>query len=48
MMTGSGACVFAEFPSQAAAQKVLLQLPQGMEGVVVQGLAQHPLRDFVA
>ena len=47
MMTGSGACVFAEFTSQAEAQKVLLQLPKGMNGVVVQGLAQHPLRDFV-
>jgi 4-diphosphocytidyl-2-C-methyl-D-erythritol kinase len=46
MMTGSGACVFAEFASQEDAQKVLQQLPQGMEGVVVQGLAQHPLRDF--
>lgn len=46
MMTGSGACVFAEFASREEAQKVLQQLPQGMEGVVVQGLAQHPLRDF--
>ena len=47
MMTGSGACVFAEFASQEDAQKVLAQLPQEMKGVVVQGLAQHPLRDFV-
>jgi 4-diphosphocytidyl-2-C-methyl-D-erythritol kinase len=47
MMTGSGACVFAEFASEAEAQKVLQQLPEGMKGVVAQGLSQHPLRDFV-
>jgi len=47
MMTGSGACVFAEFSSQAAAQKVRLQLPEEMQGVVVQGLPHHPLRDLV-
>ena len=47
MMTGSGACVFAEFASEAEAQKVLQQLPEGMKGVVARGLPQHPLRDFV-
>lgn len=47
MMTGSGACVFAEFVSQAEAQKVLLQLPKEMRGVVAQGLPHHPLRDLV-
>lgn len=46
MMTGSGACVFAEFASQAEAQKVLQQLPGKMRGVVAQGLQHHPLRDF--
>ena len=46
MMTGSGACVFAEFASEAEAQKVLQQLPEGMKGVVARGLPQHPLRDF--
>ena len=44
MMTGSGACIFAEFASAVEAQKVLQQLPQGIQGVVVQGLQQHPLR----
>lgn len=47
MMTGSGACVFAEFATEAAARKVLQQLSEEMKGVVVQGLPQHPLRDFI-
>ncbi|HUX91238.1 MAG TPA: 4-(cytidine 5'-diphospho)-2-C-methyl-D-erythritol kinase [Gallionellaceae bacterium] len=46
MMTGSGACVFAEFASEVEAQKVLLQLPKEIQGVVAQGLRQHPLRNF--
>ncbi|HQS57875.1 MAG TPA: 4-(cytidine 5'-diphospho)-2-C-methyl-D-erythritol kinase [Gallionellaceae bacterium] len=46
MMTGSGACVFAEFASEAEARKVLLALPEEIQGVVAQGLQQHPLRDF--
>lgn len=46
MMTGSGACVFAEFSSEAEAQKVMLQLPKEMHGVVARGLPQHPLRDL--
>ncbi len=48
MMTGSGACVFAEFPSEIEAKQVLAQLPQGMRGVVAQGLQHHPLRDLAA
>ncbi|HEU0282809.1 MAG TPA: 4-(cytidine 5'-diphospho)-2-C-methyl-D-erythritol kinase [Gallionella sp.] len=47
MMTGSGACVFAEFASRSQAEAVLRQLPHDMRGVVTQGLAQHPLRDWV-
>jgi len=46
MMTGSGACVFAEFASEVEAQKVLLQLPKEIQGVVAQGLPHHPLRDL--
>ncbi len=46
MMTGSGACVFAEFASKAAAEEVLAQLPEEMRGVVAQGLQHHPLRDL--
>ena len=47
-MTGSGACVFAEFASRSRAEAVLRQLPHGMRGVVAQGLARHPLHDWVA
>ncbi|MDZ4201770.1 MAG: 4-(cytidine 5'-diphospho)-2-C-methyl-D-erythritol kinase [Gallionella sp.] len=47
MMTGSGACVFAEFASRSQADAVLQQLPQGMSGAVVQGLMAHPLHDWV-
>jgi 4-diphosphocytidyl-2-C-methyl-D-erythritol kinase len=47
MMTGSGACVFAEFASHGQAEAVLQQLPHGMRGVVAQGLARHPLHDWV-
>ncbi len=46
VMTGSGACVFAEFASEAEAATVLQQLPKEMQGVVAHGLQQHPLRDF--
>lgn len=47
MMTGSGACVFAEFASRNQAETVIKQLPHGMRGVVAQGLARHPLHDWV-
>ena len=47
MMTGSGACVFAEFENQSDAEAVLQKLPQGMQGVAVQGLSRHPLQDWV-
>jgi 4-diphosphocytidyl-2-C-methyl-D-erythritol kinase len=44
-MTGSGACVFAEFDSEAQARALHTQLPGGMNGFVAQGLEQHPLDD---
>ena len=47
MMTGSGACVFAEFASRGQAEAVMKLLPHGMRGVVAQGLARHPLHDWV-
>ncbi len=46
-MTGSGACVFAEFGNRKQAEAVLKQLPHGMRGVVAQGLSRHPLHDWV-
>ena len=45
-MTGSGACVFAAFDAEQAARAALAQRPEGVEGFVAQGLAQHPLQGF--
>ena len=45
-VTGTGACVFAAFPTETAARQVLEQAPGGMRGFVARGLAQHPLRDL--
>ncbi len=42
-MTGSGACVFAEFGTEAEARAVLRRLPATMQGVVARGLDRHPL-----
>ena len=42
-MTGSGACVFAEFATEAQARALHTQLPGGMNGFVAQGLELHPL-----
>ena len=42
-MTGSGACIFAEFARRDDADEVLRKMPEGMRGWVVAGLAQHPL-----
>jgi len=44
-MTGSGACVFAEFESESEARALYTQLPGGMNGFVAQGLERHPLHD---
>jgi 4-diphosphocytidyl-2-C-methyl-D-erythritol kinase len=45
-MTGSGACVFAEFPRQEDAVALHGQLPPAMRGFVAQGLELHPLHDW--
>jgi len=42
-MTGSGACVFCAFGSEAQAARVLSELPEGMRGFVARGLERHPL-----
>ena len=47
MMTGSGASVFAQFANRSQAEEVLQQLPDGMRGMVAQGLAKHPLHDWM-
>jgi 4-diphosphocytidyl-2-C-methyl-D-erythritol kinase len=46
LMTGSGACIFAEFVTEVEARAVLQQLPDSMRGFVAHGLQQHPLKDF--
>jgi len=45
-MTGSGACVFAGFPSRAEAETVFARRPGHMHGFVADGLDQHPLFGF--
>ena len=45
-LTGSGACVYCAFDSEARARSVLAQLPTGMQGFVAAGLPQHPLLDW--
>ena len=45
-MTGSGACVFAEFATETAARAIQSQMPRGMDGFVAQGLDRHPLYDW--
>jgi len=42
-MTGSGACVFAAFPSRDMAQAVLARRPKHLQGFVAEGIDQHPL-----
>ncbi|MEW5904172.1 MAG: 4-(cytidine 5'-diphospho)-2-C-methyl-D-erythritol kinase [Pseudomonadota bacterium] len=48
LMTGSGACVFAEFATEAEARAVWQQLPSAMRGYVAHGLQQHPLKGYAA
>src|SRR5262249_51790028 len=45
-MTGSGACVFAEFARREEAEALAGQLPAAMRGFVAQGLERHPLHDW--
>ena len=46
-MSGSGACVFAEFATELAAQTAFEQIPEDMKGFVAKGLHHHPLRDLM-
>ena len=45
-MTGSGACVFAAFATEAVARQVLRECPAGVAGFVAPGLSVHPLAGF--
>ncbi|MES9881738.1 MAG: 4-(cytidine 5'-diphospho)-2-C-methyl-D-erythritol kinase [Sedimenticola sp.] len=42
-LTGTGACVFAAFESEAEAQSLLEQLPDGYQGFVARGVNRSPL-----
>jgi 4-diphosphocytidyl-2-C-methyl-D-erythritol kinase len=43
-MSGSGACCFAEFATEADAQRVWAELPSGWTGFIACGLDSHPMR----
>ena len=45
-MTGSGACVFAEFSLQEEAERALRARPAGLSGFVARGLDRHPLYEL--
>ena len=45
-MTGSGACVFAEFARREDADALYEELPAAMRGFVARGLEHHPLHDW--
>ncbi|MDA8095709.1 MAG: 4-(cytidine 5'-diphospho)-2-C-methyl-D-erythritol kinase [Betaproteobacteria bacterium] len=47
-MTGSGACVFAPFESEARARGVALSAPPAIDAVVARGLDRHPLWAFAS
>ncbi len=47
-LTGSGACVFAEFGTEAEARALGARLPGTMRGFVTRGLERHPLCDWAA
>jgi 4-diphosphocytidyl-2-C-methyl-D-erythritol kinase len=47
-MTGSGACVFAEFRDEIEARRVFSQKPEQWAGFVAKGLDRHPLYDFAS
>jgi len=42
-MSGSGACVFAEFATERAARAAFEQIPDDMKGFVAKGLDCHPM-----
>ena len=45
-MTGSGACVFAEFPLEEDAVLLHSELPAALRGFVARGLERHPLYEW--
>jgi len=45
-MTGSGACVFAEFRTEAEARALQREVPRDVHAFVTRGLERHPLQDW--
>ena len=43
-LTGTGACVFAEFDTESAARQVLKQAPEWLQGFVARGVNISPLK----
>ena len=42
-LTGTGACVFAEFDDKTAAERIYKQLPNDVTGFVARGMNRSPL-----
>lgn len=47
-LTGTGACVFAEFNTESAARQVLEQAPEWLRGFVAQGVNISPLQQAIS
>lgn len=47
MMTGSGACVFAEVPSEAEADRIARSCPPRWKAWKVRSIARHPLYEWL-
>ena len=47
-LTGTGACVFAEFDTESAARKVLDQAPDWLRGFVARGVNISPLQQAIS
>lgn len=45
-MTGSGACIFAEFTQAAEAEACLARLPESLHAWIAPGLSAHPLANL--
>lgn len=47
-LTGTGACIFAEFDSPAAAERIAARVPEGWRAWVARGLSNSPLQPLLA
>jgi len=42
-MTGTGCCVFLDFPSEQEARKIATRRPEGIQAFVARGVNQSPV-----